>query len=335
MAKKIKWIIVSLFVPILLIAGYYGYSIITFGMQIQKGAKEMGYSEVKQDNGGKEQVDKEVIPEWEGKERVNILLLGADGREEGDHGRSDTIMVLSIDPVSKKAHLFSILRDTYVEIPGHGHSRINSAFAYGGPKLTMKVVGNLMGLPIHYYFYVELDSFIALVDAIGGVDLYVEKDMKYTDTADKQEYQIDLKEGMQHLDGNKALQYVRFRKDALSDYARTERQRKFLKAVADKMQSTSTLVNVPNILNKIAPYIETNMDLSSMIKLAVLGYKIKANSMVTEQIPPMDLLREETINGAAVLTVDQKRLRAFIEGLFQADEVGPGHTEEPLAPNPR
>lgn len=222
--------------------------------------------------------------------------------------------------MTKQVHLFSILRDTYVDIPNHGKSKINAALAYGGPKLVMKTVSDFTDLPIHYYFYVDLDSFIALVDAIGGIELEVEKDMKYTDTADKQEYQIDLKKGLQHLDGNKALQYVRFRHDALSDYTRTERQRKFLQAVASKMQSVSSLAQLPNILDKIAPYIETDMDLGQMIKLAVLGYKTKANEIKSIQLPPMELLKEETINGASVITVNKDQLQQYIQEQFEKSE---------------
>ncbi|GIP32800.1 LCP family protein [Paenibacillus sp. J2TS4] len=325
---KFKWVWItglSLFVILLLIVIYYSYSLIHFGQQIQKKTGNVPLNEGRAEH----QPEPNPIPEWEGQERLNILLLGGDGRLDEDPGRADTIMVVSIDPVAKTAHLFSILRDTYVDIPGHGQNRINAALSFGGregPELTQKVVGDLLGIPIHYYFFLEFESFIRLIDAIGGIEYYVEKDMKYTDTADKEDYQIDLKEGLQLLDGNKALQYVRFRKDALSDYARTERQRQFLKAVGQKMQSVTTLVNLPNILNQIAPYMETNMDSKTMLKLASLGYRLNQDSIYTLQLPPMELLREETINGASVLTVDKKRLKAYVEELFSSDSAQAEHS---------
>ncbi|MBP1990865.1 LCP family protein [Paenibacillus eucommiae] len=326
MRKKIKWILLSLMVPIVIIFGYYGYSIIQFGINIQKKSPQTAAPPNENVNAGPGATPVEYkppvyeAPEWEGKERVNILLLGGDGRDADDSGRSDTTLVVSIDPVSKQSHIFSILRDTYTDIPDHGKNKINAALAFGGPELAMKAVGNFMGLPIHYYFYLDLESFIKLVDVVGGVDLEVEKDMKYTDTQDKEEFQIDLKKGMQHLDGNKALQYVRFRHDALSDFTRTERQRKFLKALAEKMQTTSSLIHLPGILKEMEPYMDTNMDLGDMVKLATLGYKIRAQTVETVQLPPMELVREEMINGSSVLTVNKNKLLKYVENQLSPDD---------------
>lgn len=228
------------------------------------------------------------------------------------------MLIVSIDPVTKQASLFSLLRDTYVQIPRHGYDRINSAAVYGGPNLAMETVSELTGLPIQYYVYVDFQGFIALVDAIGGVDYYVEKDMKYSSQADGPEYDIDLEEGMQKLDGKKALQYVRFRHDALSDYARTERQRNFLKAVAEQVQSTINILKLPNILNKIEPYIETNLSLNQMARLGTLAFQVDTSTISSNQLPPNHLLREETINGANVITVDPSSLQAFIQESFNS-----------------
>src|SRR5690606_33720966 len=149
-----------------------------------------------------------------GKDRVNILLLGGDSRglSKNDVPRSDSNMVISVDPVTKKAHLFSILRDTYVRIPGHGMDRINTALVYGGPQLAMQTTSELLGLPIQYFVFTDFQGFMELVDALGGIELDVEKDMKYHDSVEP-EFDIDLKKGLQHLDGKTALQYVRFRHD--------------------------------------------------------------------------------------------------------------------------
>jgi len=272
----------------------------------------------------------EQPPEWTGTERVNILLMGGDARglRKGEVPRSDSIMVASIDPVTKKAHLFSVLRDTYVEIPDHGKDRINAALAIGGPNLAMKTVGNLLGLDIQYYVYVDFQGFIKLIDAIGGIDFYVEKDMHYTDAADDHKYDIDLKKGQQHLDGEHALMYVRFRHDAMSDFTRTERQRAFLGAVADKLKSGWNLFQLPDILNKISPYIETNLSVSDMIKLASLGYK--SHEAGSAQVPPMELISDERDGGAAVLGVkDLDALKGYVQQQFATDT-----TEATPSPTP-
>jgi polyisoprenyl-teichoic acid--peptidoglycan teichoic acid transferase len=276
------------------------------------GGSSEGYTASGSSNGSKNSY---IPPKWEGRERVNLLLLGGDSRglKQGEVPRSDSMVVVSIDPVSKRPHLFSILRDTYVSIPGHGKNRINTALAQGGPTLAMETVSELLGIPIQYYVYTDFQGFIALVDAVGGIDIDVEKDMRYSDSEDGPEYDIRLKKGYQHLDGKTALQYVRFRHDALSDYARTERQRKFLKSLAMELQSTSSLLKLPKILSSVHPYIETNMTITQMLKLGALSFDLKTDDMGTQQLPPTNLLKQERIHGASVLTVNKQELRRFVK----------------------
>ena len=261
------------------------------------------------------------VPEWEGKERVNILLLGGDARdaEEGEMARSDSMIVLSIDPVTKQANLFSVLRDTYTKIEGYGSGRMNTAITLGGAPLAMKSIGDLLGLEIQYYVYTDFEGFKALVDSIGGVYFDVEKDMKYTDNADKNRYDIDLKAGYQLLDGDKALQYVRFRHDALSDYTRTERQRNFLTEIAKQTLSTWNIIRMKEILQDVSPYIDTNMTVNDMLKLGQLGLGINIGD--SAQIPPMEYLRETNRGGASVLT-------------YTSEEDIHNYVQEVLTPKP-
>lgn len=235
-----------------------------------------------------------------------MCLVGGDAREAGDNelARSDSMLVASIDPVTKQASLFSILRDTWTDIEGYGEGRINTAITLGGAPLAMNTIGDLLGLEIQYYLYTDFEGFEALVDSIGGVNYTVEKDMKYTDNADKNRYDIDLKAGYQLLDGDKALQYVRFRHDAMSDYTRTERQRNFIMTVAKEMQSTWNIINMKKILDSVSPYIDTNMTVSDMLKLGQTGIGIKMGE--NAQIPPFDYLRETHKGGAAVLSYTSK-----------------------------
>lgn len=277
-----------------------------------------------------EEKPEEKPPEWEGSERVNVLLMGADerGLREGEVARSDTMLVVSFDPASKRTHLFSVLRDTYVEIPGHRSNRVNTAITHG-PNTAMKTIGNLTGLDIQYYAYVDFEGFIKLVDAIGGVDYNVEKNMRWTDAADGHRYDIDLKKGFQHLDGEKALQYVRFRHDKMSDFTRTERQRAFLKAIADKLQSGWNLIRLPEILSKVIPHVETNMSTEDMRKLAWLAYQ--SHQAGSAQIPPMELITDEKVGGSSVLGIrDLDALRGYVEAtLAQEHTVSTTTTNNP------
>lgn len=318
--KRTVWMVLAVIVvTAALLAVYYFTSVVNELQDLNKEGENSPFYNV-------EKVDQEITPDppkWEGKEPVNILLMGVDARglTEGEIPRSDTMLVASLNPVSKKISLFSLLRDTYTDIPGYGRDRINTAITHG-PNVAMQAAGDLLGIPIQYYIYTDFQGFIELVDAVGGVDFEVEKDMKYTSKADKHEYDIDLKQGMQHLDGEKALMYVRFRHDALSDFSRTERQRELLKAIADKMQTTTSIAKLPSILNEVNPYIDTNLTLNDMWKLASVGYQ--SNMQGSEQVPPMKLLVEERIGGAAVLTVrDKDELKSYVQEVLNPQVTEP------------
>ncbi|MCM3134232.1 LCP family protein [Paenibacillus polysaccharolyticus] len=317
-----KWLWGTALTLALVVTGvivYYGYSIVHFANSISTAASsDSPASNLDSNHTESSDTPKVVIPKWDGKERVNILLIGGDSRGD-DAGRSDSVMVASIDPVSKKAHLFSVLRDTYVAIPGHGKSRLNAAFSYGGAELTKQTVSDLLGIPIQHYVYTDFTGFMALVDALDGIDIDVEKDMYYTSKADKHMYDIDLKKGLQHMDGKTALQYVRFRHDATSDFTRTERQRIFMTELAKKMQSTTSLFKIPEMLEAIAPYIKTDLSPTQMLKLASLGFDIRVNEIDQQQIPPNKLLTNERAGSAQVLGVNVPKLQAYIQKLFEED----------------
>lgn len=312
--QKIWWSAAALLLIVFGVIGYYVYSLYSFADKIHADPEDSIFHVPNMTNTSTELTP----PKWEGKERVNILLLGGDSRDlrPNELPRSDSVMIASLDPVTKKSYLFSILRDTYVNIPGNGMDRMNAALTKGGPNLAMKTVSDLMGIPIQYYVYTDFVGFIALVDALGGIDLEVEKDMKYSSAADGHKYDINLKKGYQHLDGTSALQYVRFRYDATSDYTRTERQRKFMKTLAEKLQSTTSLLKLPSILQSVDPYIETNLSVTQLVKLGSLGFEVKTDGMISQQIPPMELLEEKRVGGAEVIGVDPAQLKVFVKQLF-------------------
>ncbi|TJY42382.1 LytR family transcriptional regulator [Cohnella pontilimi] len=331
MSKKWKWTLVGLLSVMIVVIGAIAWRIYGTYHQFDQMSKPKDESRFSM---FEEKLEYKP-PEWEGSERVNVLLMGGDERgvRQGEIARSDTMMVASFDPSSKKVHLFSVLRDTWVKIPDHGRGRINTALSIGGPDLAMKTVGNLLGLDIQYYVYVDFQGFIKLVDALGGIDYYVEKNMHYTDAADGHQFDIDLKKGQQHLDGSKALQYVRFRHDAMSDFTRTERQRNFLKAVAEKMKSGWNLIRLPEILAQVTPYIETNMATGDMRKLATLGYQ--SQQAGSAQIPPNQLLADEKVGGSSVLGIkDLDALKGFVQATLSQDKSQSTIAQSASAPAP-
>lgn len=197
--------------------------------------------------------------------KKNIVVLGVDGREKDDDpGRSDTLFVVMFDPSSKNVSLLSIPRDTRVRIPGHGWDKINHAYAFGGHKLTQQTTEELLGIQVNNYVMVDFSGFESLVDAIGGIDIDVEKDMYYYDDWD--DFLIDLSAGPQHLDGKKAIQYVRYR-DEEGDIGRIKRQQKFMMAVYEKISSAQILTKMPGLVSEIMKMVKTDLPVSDMIAM--------------------------------------------------------------------
>lgn len=196
----------------------------------------------------------------------NIMVLGVD-RRSGDTGRSDTLFVTMLDTSRNQAALLSVPRDTLVSIPGHGWDKVNHAYAYGGHELSRKTLENFLGIQINNYVLVDFQGFIKLVDAIGGVDIDVEKTMQYADPYDGENgLVINLQPGRQHMDGTTAIQYVRYR-DEEGDIGRVARQQKFMKAVFAKLRSTSLLTRAPEIARTLYQSIETDLSVTDLASL--------------------------------------------------------------------
>ncbi|MDP9750364.1 LCP family protein [Thermoanaerobacter pentosaceus] len=246
--------------------------------------------------------DEQEIPE-----KIKVLILGLDETSpEGPH-RSDTMMVISYNTDTKKGYILSIPRDTMVTIPGHGVQKINAAYSIGGPELAMVEVSQLIGEDIRYYVKIDYEGFKKLVDAIGGVEMNVPIDMNYDDYAGN--LHIHLKKGWQHLDGERALQLVRFRHGyAMQDLERVKVQREFLLAVLDKIKSPSTILGLPRNLKIIDQYVETNIPFEQMVKYAELAVRVDKNNIITVTLPGSP----RYINGISYYMVDLQETKRFM-----------------------
>lgn len=215
---------------------------------------------------------------------VHVMIMGVDRRSD-DVGRSDTLMVATVDPAKQTASLLSIPRDTRVKIEGNGYDKINAAYAYGGHELTRKTVENLLDVPMDYYILLDIKAFERIIDAIGGVDIDVEKRMHYEDPWDDDGgLVIDLYPGEQHMDGKKAIQYVRYR-DGEGDIGRISRQQKFMKAVLEQVISPQILPKLPKIIEEVSSALETDMSVKDMMSFANLLKKVHDNGMTTGMVP--------------------------------------------------
>lgn len=197
------------------------------------------------------------------KDVINILLIGADKRaKEESSGRSDTTMIATLDLNQGKIKLTSLMRDMYIEIPGHGKNKFNAAYAYGGPQLTYETIANTFGVKLDGYVVVDLKAFRKIVDAMGGVDLKLTKaEAKYLQTAYKNGTHgvKDVKAGKQTLTGWQALAYVRIRQDITGEFGRTDRQRKVLMSMYDQLMEKDP-VTISNTVFSALEYVTTDLD---------------------------------------------------------------------------
>ncbi len=212
---------------------------------------------------------------------MNVLILGIDGNGRG--GRSDTTIVVHVNKDGKSIGLVSIPRDTMVVIPGRKLDKINHAYAFGGPELACETTSAFLNIPIRYYVKITTESLIKLIDSIGGIEIDVSKKMYYTDKV--QGLYIDLKPGMQHLNGRQVVGYMRFRHDNEGDFGRMKRQQQFLEEVGKQIIRSRNPVQTYMIINDFMANVETNLTASQISSLGtVVRQCYETNSIFLAQI---------------------------------------------------
>lgn len=251
------------------------------------------------------------------KGRLNVLVLGVDARTGEKIARADTIMLVSVDTEKNQMSILSIPRDTRVRVPGHGWEKINSTTLFGGPTLAMKTVSDLVGIRVDKYVMTNYEGFKDIVDALGGVTIDVKQKMYHHDPQEGGKYTIDLKPGIQRLDGDKALQFVRYRDYALGDINRAEQQQKFLIALANEALQPSTVVKLPSLVSSVSKAVQTNLSIGEMKKLAQAAAKMDKANLVTQTLPGKFLNTED----GSYWEVDPGQARAVVARLFEGRSV--------------
>ncbi|MEH2148317.1 LCP family protein [Nostoc sp.] len=199
-------------------------------------------------------------------------------------GLSDVMLLVKFDPETKKINMLSIPRDTRTEIEGYGVKKINAANVEGGPALTARTVSNLLGgAGIDRYIRINVLGVAKLIDALGGVTVYVPKDMKYQD--DSQHLYINLKAGKQHLNGDQALQLLRFRHDELGDIGRIQRQQMVIRALMDQTLNPATVAQLPKVLDVVKEHIDTNLTVEELVALMGFGVRTNRSNMQMLMLP--------------------------------------------------
>ena len=241
------------------------------------------------------------------KDKSTIMIMGVDERED-DVGRSDTLMIATVDPKKDQAALLSIPRDTRVKINGHGWDKINAAYAYGGEKLTQRTVEDFLGVNMDHYIIINTHAFQKIIDAIGGIDIDVEKRMYYEDPWDDDGgLVIDLRPGKQHMDGKTAVTYVRFR-DEEGDIGRIKRQQKFMKACMDKITSPAIIPKLPSVIKEVLSSVKTDLSMRQLLEFAGTLKESQKNGLKTDMVPGRPLY----ISGISYWIPDVEKLRTTL-----------------------
>lgn len=240
-----------------------------------------------------------------GQDPFSVLLMGVDTGAEGrtDQGRSDTMMVLTVNPNTNQTTIVSIPRDTYVEIPGVGMDKINHAYAFGGTSLAVNTVQNLFNMPVDFYVSVNMEGLQQMVDALGGITI--------TPTMSFSQGGYSFTEGQPTLmNGDMVLEYVRMRyEDPQGDYGRQARQRQVVQGIIDGIASVDSIFNYRNVLSVMSENMQTNMEFSQMVdvftnyrnaisnmeQIQMSGSGTTMNGVYYDLIPDSELNRVESI----------------------------------------
>ncbi len=253
---------------------------------------------------------------------VNILLIGNDSRQNGEDGRSDAMILVSINSKTKKIHMTSLLRDMYVEIPGYKNNRLNAAYSFGGAELLMETVEQNLDIDVNRYVQVNFEAFANLVDAVGGVQLELTSEeieyvngylVEYNILTNRPQGTDNMDtsvSGLVKLNGPQALAYTRNRFLG-TDFGRTERQRKVLEAVIKKLP-VAVLTNPKELFDGLMPNLTTNLTKGECYRLGITAAKYVGYDIVQGSLPQEGTYKNATIRDMAVLEVDFEANKQYL-----------------------
>ena len=259
------------------------------------------------------------------KDYLTVMVIGRDvdrdrrGQVMKTYGRSDTIMVLYLDRTAHKVSILSVPRDMLMRIPRAGVMKVNAAHSFGGPELLIQTLRDNLCLEIDHWVRANFEGSVKVVDAMGGVTIDVEKDMNYDDNWGN--LHIHLKKGTQLLDGPKAHQYMRFRKDAEADIGRMRRQQQLMRAMAHQLLQPNKLLKLPAIVKAIQGAVDTDMSDSEMMSLAAFMRKVPPDGVATETLPGHSQNGQWVMMSSAAGEMLQK-LMGYAFGFMQWRDAG-------------
>lgn len=266
---------------------------------------------------------------WKSDGAINILLIGSDSRENVEGSRSDAMILLTISSKNKTIYMTSLLRDIYVDIPGHEGNRLNAAYSFGGPELLMETINQNFDISVTRYMLVNFEAFANLVDAVGGVDLsltgpeleyvnaYLVEYNQITGRPEGTDYLDTTKEGQVHLNGPQALAYSRNRYIG-TDFGRTERQRKVLSDVIQK--APAALVKDPSkLMDGLLPNLTTNLTKGECYSLSLQAGKFLLWEIEQGSVPQEGSYQPADIRGMSVLQIDFDVNKEYLHNMMDGE----------------
>ena len=302
---KNRKLIITLSIIGLLIVGLVG-GVATYGLTM---LGKMNKVDLNEENLGIDKNIDEKLSKYDG--ITNIALFGIDATD-GNSGRSDAIMIATVDKVHNKLKLTSIMRDSYVDIQGHGKDKINHAYAFGGHELALKTLNENFDLNLKDFATVNFSSLPKIIDSVGGIDLdirndeiqYINKYINNLNSLNKTNAPNITSAGTQHVNGTQALAYCRIRYTAGGDGERTERQRIVLSKLFEKFNEVSP-AKYPTILNELMPMVTTSLSSGEILNLAKIVASMSGSGLEQERFPKDNYSKGEMIHGVYYLTFDK------------------------------
>jgi polyisoprenyl-teichoic acid--peptidoglycan teichoic acid transferase len=261
---------------------------------------------------------------------INIALFGVDRRKPTDRGRADAIMILTVDFKDKKLKLSSLMRDMYVDIENHGKTKLNHAYAYGGAPLAIKTINQTFGTDIRDYVTVDFFTLEKIIDAIGGVEIDVKENEyplinQYMNEVARIEHEKPVylkKAGLQTLNGKQAVAYARIRHVGNGDFERTERQRKVLYQMIEKLQNMDK-VELTKLAMKVLPYVETSLSFNTIMDMGMQYLKSGITTIEQERFPKDGYWRPYMKNGVWYMKFDEEQTKLQLQEFIYEKNLEP------------
>ena len=247
-------------------------------------------------------------------EIVNIALFGIDAGDN-EHGRSDSIMILTVDPINKKLKLSSLMRDSYVNIPGYGMDKLNHAFAFGNSVLALQTLNENFNINVENFISTNFTNLPKIINKLGGVNINItEEELPLINSyaASRGSTSKVSSSGNQLLNGDLALAYSRIRYTSGGDYERTSRHRTILSAVFDKVINTPS-IQFPTLLNDFLPYIETSFSTSDLLKIGATISETGTTKIIEDRFPRDESAKGAMINGVSYVTFDIEETKSQMQ----------------------